>query len=110
MLDGLPSTLLTNAGAVGVLGVAVLGILRGWLVPGRSLDQMLALHKERLEQEKARGDEWRAVAETAGKRADERDKQTEKLLEMLASTSGVLTAVQRALESPPGNRQIRNGR
>lgn len=110
MLDGLPSSLLANAGAVGILAVAVLGILRGWLVPGRSLDQMLNLHKERLEQEKARGDEWRGVAETATRRADERDKQTERLLEVIASTAAVMTAVQRALESPQGQRQTRGGR
>jgi hypothetical protein len=110
MLEGLPSSLLANAGAVGILAVAVLGILRGWLVPGRSLDQMLALHKERLDQEKARGDEWRAVAETASARADERDRQTEKLLEVIASTSAVLGAVQRALEAPQGQRQLRSGR
>lgn len=107
MLEGLPASLLANAGAVGVLAVAVLGILRGWLVPGRSLDQMLDLHQKRLEEEKARGDEWRQVANLAIKRADERDKQTERLLEVIDSTAGVMMAVQKALEAPATQRAAR---
>lgn len=98
MLDGLPSALLTNAGAVGILAVAVLGVLRGWLVPGKSLDAMLQVHKERLEQERARGDEWKGVAQTAIARADERDKQTEKLLEVVNVTLALMDTLRKSAE------------
>jgi hypothetical protein len=73
VLDGIPATMIANAGALGILAVAVLGVLRGWLVPGSSLDKMLTLHKERLAQETARGDEWKAAALMERERADARD-------------------------------------
>lgn len=98
LLDAIPSSLLANAGAVGILAVAVLGVLRGWLVPGKSLDAMLAVHKERLDGEKARGDEWKGVAQTAIARADERDKQTEKLLEVVNTTIALMEALRRTAE------------
>lgn len=98
MLGDLPIALLTNAGAVGILAVAVLGVLRGWLVPGKSLDAMLSIHKERLTEEKARGDEWRATAQVAIQRADERDKQTEKLLEVVNTTIELMQSLRRAVE------------
>lgn len=97
MLEGLPASLLANAGAVGVLAVAVLGVLRGWLVPGRSLDAMLDLHKERLAEEKARGDEWRDAARVASSRADELQKQAEKLLEVVNTTVALLETLRRSV-------------
>jgi hypothetical protein len=100
MLTGVPASLLANAGAVGILAIAVLGVLRGWLVPGKSLDKLLTLHAERLAQEKERGDEWKEVARLATQRADERDKQTERLLDVINSTVTVLEALRRAAEAP----------
>lgn len=98
MFDGVPATLFTNAGAVGILAIAVLGVLRGWLVPGKSLDAMLGVHRERLEQERARGDEWKVTAQTAIARADERDKQTEKLLEVVNTTIALMETLRRTAE------------
>jgi hypothetical protein len=98
MLEGLPANLLSNLGAVSILGVAVLGVLRGWLVPGKSLDAMLAVHRERLDQERARGDEWKATAHTAIARADERDKQTEKLFEVVNVTLSLMETLRRTAE------------
>ncbi len=99
MLAGIPTTLLTNAGAVGILAIAVLGILRGWLVPGRSLDKLLEQHDLRYQQEKERGDEWKEVALKATERADERDKQTEQLLKVTSATVAALEAMRKAAES-----------
>lgn len=99
MLADIPTALLTNAGAVGILAVAVLGILRGWLVPGRSLDQMLRIHEARLQQEKERGDEWKAAAAAEAARADERDRQTEQLLMVTNATVAALEALRRTAEA-----------
>jgi hypothetical protein len=98
VLDGIPATLTANAGAVGILAIAVLGVLRGWLVPGRSLDTMLTLHRERLEQETARGDEWRAAALKERERADARDQQTEKLLEVVSTTIALMETLKRTAQ------------
>jgi hypothetical protein len=102
MLTGIPTTLVANAGAVGILAIAVLGILRGWLVPGRSLDRLLDVHKERLAQEKERGDEWKAAALAATARADERDKQTEQLLKVTNATVATLEALRKSAEGKTG--------
>lgn len=102
MLADIPTALLTNAGAVGILAVAVLGILRGWLVPGSSLDKLLQVHEARLVEEKARGDEWRAAYEAATKRADERDSQTEQLLKVTNATVAALEALRRTAEARTG--------
>jgi hypothetical protein len=98
LLNGVTSGLLANLSAVGVLSIAVLGILRGWLVPGRLLDAMLAVHEKRLAELNARGDEWKAVAIRATERADERDKQTERLLEVVNTTITLMETLRRAAE------------
>lgn len=98
VLTEIPWNLLGNLGVGSIVAIAVLGVLRGWLVPGKSLDAMLAVHRERLDSEKARGDEWREVAQTAVARADERDKQTEKLLEVVNTTIALMDTLRRAAE------------
>lgn len=99
LLGGMTSSVIANLGAVGILAIAVLGILRGWLVPGRSLDAMLAIHEQRLAEATKRGDEWRGIAITNGDRADERDKQTERLLEVVNTTVALMETLRRAAEA-----------
>lgn len=99
LLAGITSSMIANMGAVGILAITVLGILRGWLVPGRSLDAMLALHEKRLAEVNARGDEWKTVAMKASERADERDKQAERLLEVVNTTIALMETLRRAAEA-----------
>ena len=101
MFEDIPGDLLTQGGAVGILAVTVLGIVRGWLVPGSSMDKMLAVHELRLAEERARGDEWRAVARAAMARAAERDRQTELLLGVLTTTTTLMESLRQIPEDPP---------
>lgn len=99
MFEGIPPTLIVNAAGVVIGAVAMLGVLRGWLVPGRSLDKILAVHTERLKQEKERGDEWKEAARLATERADQRDRQTEELLKVTNSAVTAFEALRRAADS-----------
>lgn len=96
MIEGLPAEWLAQGSAVTILGITVLGVLRGWLVPGRSLEQMLTLHAERLAEAHTRGDEWRQIAETAIAAGAEKDRQIEQLLEVGRTTNALLEGLRAA--------------
>lgn len=96
MLEGIAPELLIQGGAATLLAAAVLGVMRGWLVPGSSVDKMLTLHGERLAEERARGDEWKAIATTAIAAAAEKDRQLEQLLEVGRTTNAFLDGLKRS--------------
>lgn len=96
MLEGLAPELLIQGGAATILAVTVLGIIRGWLVPGTSMDKMLTLHSERLAEERARGDEWKQIATTALTAAAAKDKQLDQLLEVGRTTNALVEGLRRS--------------
>lgn len=96
MFEGIAPEALMQGGAVAILAVAVLGILRGWLVPGTSMDKMLTLHGERLAEERARGDEWKEIATTALAAATEKDRQLDQLLEVGRTQVALLEGLRKS--------------
>ena len=92
-LAGIPTELLTPVGLVLFLGVT---LIRGWFVPGRTLERL-------LEAERKRGDEWKATAEAKEAALRESTRQVGELLEVATSTKAIVTAIQQARkEAPPG--------
>jgi hypothetical protein len=63
LADGLPDALLTpqNLTLVSVLGLIVVGLLRGTIVSGKHHDERIATMNERIAQERLRGDKWEAL-------------------------------------------------
>lgn len=99
-MEEIPWSVLGNFSAASILGVAVLGVFRGWLQPKSTVDQLVGLLQAAVDKEKLRGDEWKAVAEAADKRAAERDSQTERLMEITSSASRLLETLRRNAEEP----------
>lgn len=79
MLDGLPIAELT---APGLLGIAILLLLLGKLVP-----------KSTLTDKAKEADRWREAYELERKRADTSDAQTADLLELAKTTHNIIVAV-----------------
>ena len=108
MFDSLPDiapSALLQGGAVTILAGVFWAVLRGVLVPGRMLNEMLRLHAERLTEEKARGDEWRSVAQAASARADEMGRQLDKLLEVGQTTNALIESLKRISPTQGGGRR-----
>ena len=78
--------------------LTILGILRGWIVPSRSVEKLQRVQDQRLAEEKARGDEWRAAAQAAGDRNDELTKQIASLQEVGRITLGMIEGMKAAVE------------
>ncbi len=95
-LLGIPGDVIVQGGAAGVLLLTVLLLFSGWLVPARWLDKMLELHKERLGDEKARGDEWRATAKSEEERNRLLTEQMNELLEVGRTTNALIEGLKRA--------------
>lgn len=55
--------LLANGGLGGIVALTILAIIRGWLVPARSVNQLLNLHRAQTEAAVDRGNEWKQAAE-----------------------------------------------
>lgn len=96
LLDQLPAGLLPNLGAGSLLALFVLAVLRGWLVPRKSVDQMLAVKEERIVQAEKRGDEWKAAYEAATARADQLADQNDQLQEVGKTTAAILDSMRSA--------------
>lgn len=104
MLEGIPSELLVQGGAVAILAVTVLGIIRGWLVPASSLEKMLTLHAERLQEAHERADEWKGVAKVAITAAAEKDHQLSQLLEVGRTQVALLEGMRKSAAAGGGDR------
>lgn len=97
-LWGIPGEVVVQGGAVGVLILAVVGLMLGRIVPRRSVTDLLTLHAERLADEKARGDEWKATAKATEVRNDELARQLSELLEVGHTTNALIEGLKRASE------------
>ena len=73
--------------AAGVTLSIVFMILRGWLVPRRTLDSMLELHK-------LRADEWKGVSEQNLARATAAEAQAATLATELATQTQLLRSIK----------------
>lgn len=73
--------------ALGVGVLVVLSVIRGWLVPGKTVDRLTQAADLRAE-------EWKAVAQTSQTRAEQADAQTATLLSEMSTQTQLLRAIQ----------------
>lgn len=73
--------------AAGVTLSIVFMILRGWLIPRRTLDSMVELHK-------LRADEWKAVADERLARATAAEAQSATLATELSTQTQLLRSIK----------------
>lgn len=98
LISGLPNTLLTNLSAAGILTLVVLGILRGWLVPRRVLEEARADREARLDDMRKQVDDWKAAFTASEQRATVLAGQVGELLELARATDEFIrsTAIRTA--------------
>lgn len=75
-----------STGLVSIVVMAVVAIIKGWLVPRRSVDQLLSVQAERLAETREREIEWRRAAETF-------EAQGDATLEALRTLEAVVRAI-----------------
>jgi hypothetical protein len=104
IFTAIPADVLANLGSGGIVVLTVISILRGWLVPARSMNQILSVHEERLLQERSRGDEWKSAAQAAAERNDELASQLFALQEVGRTTNALIEGLRSAagLAHSPG--------
>lgn len=103
-LFGIPGTVLVQGGAVGVLLFAVLAVLLGKLHPDRTLDRIEKVHNDRLAEERARGDEWKAFGQAQGARNELLAQQLAELTEVGRTTNALIEGLKTATEQRTGRR------
>jgi hypothetical protein len=72
--------LLTAIGSGSLAASVVAMILRGWLMPARSVQQVIDLYKDQVATERARGDQWREAALASEQARQDLANQVERLL------------------------------
>lgn len=99
MLDGFidPGSL-GNVGAGGVVVLVVLLVLFGLLVPVRTLNR-------EVEQERRRGDDWKAAYDVQDARADVQAAQLVELLELARTMHAVMQGMQSAAGRAQADRE-----
>jgi hypothetical protein len=97
-LFGIPGVFILQGGAVGVLLIVVLSIITGRLVPRRSLEDVRTDRDARIAEEKDRGDEWRAAAQTQDARNDVLTQQVAQLLEAARTTNALIEGLKQAYQ------------
>lgn len=95
-LFGIPGNLVVQGGAVGVLMFAVIGIFLGKLVPARTLERIEKVHTDRLAEERARGDEWKARGDAQEKRNEVLAQQLAELTEVGRTTNALIEGLKQA--------------
>ncbi len=93
LISGLPNGVLTNLSAAGILAMTVLGILRGWLVPRKVLEEARADREARLSDMRAQVDDWKAAFQAADARATVLAGQVGELLELARATDEFVRAL-----------------
>jgi hypothetical protein len=78
----------------GLIALTVLSLLRGWVVPGRTLDRLDMEHSRQMAAAERRGDEYQAAWQASDKRADILAAQLEELLVIGRSSAAALTALR----------------
>lgn len=88
---------LADAGAAAFIGLSMaIAIMRGWLVPGRTVDRLIEAERAAAAAERTRADEWRAVAEAAARRAEQADAQTGALVGEFTTQTALLRSLREA--------------
>jgi hypothetical protein len=100
-LLGIPGDVLLQGSAFGLLLVVIAAILFGRLIPDRFLDRLLQLQNDRLAEEKARGDEWRAANQAQEQRNDVLARQITELTEIGRTTNALIEGIKQAAEKRP---------
>ncbi len=78
-----------DAGAAAFIGLSLLiSVMRGWLVPARTVGRIEAAAERVIATEKARADEWRGVATSAQALAE----ATQRTLDQAMAQNAVLIA------------------
>lgn len=98
-LWGVPGEVLVQGGAVGVLLLAVLGIFTGRLVPASTVDRIEKVLTERLAEERARGDEWKASSEAQAARNDVLVQGLNDITEAGRTTNALVEGFKQAVEA-----------
>lgn len=93
---GIPGGVLVQAGASGILLLTVVGIMLGRLVPVRTLDRIEKVHSDRLAEEKARGDEWKAFGQAQGQRNEIIAQQLAELTEVGRTANAMIEGLKQA--------------
>lgn len=104
-LAGLSPAWLANGPAIGLLVMIFIAVIRGWLLPRGTHDEMLKLHAERLSEERTRGDQWRTAWEAERQRADELEQQFKLVLESAKTTNAMIESLKALVQprtTPPG--------
>ena len=101
-LFGIPGSILVQGGAVGVLFFAVMAVLLGRLHPDRTLDRIEKTYNERLAEEKARGDEWRAYGQAQGQRNEILAQHIAELTEVGRTQNALIEGLKKASEQRSG--------
>lgn len=109
-LNRLPISLIGNGTAVALLVMIFLAVVRGWLVPKSTHDEMLRIHQAQLHAEQARGDQWRLAWETQTKRNEEQGAQLDLVLETARTTNALVGALKEAVADSQPRGPIRGGR
>jgi hypothetical protein len=79
------------AGLVLLIGIM---IVRGWLTPKVTVNQLVERMQQVVEVHQMRADEWRATAEANQRRADQADQMSTQLLQTLETHGALLRSIQ----------------
>lgn len=93
--DGVPGT-----GLVSLVTMAVVAVWRGWLVPRRTVDTLVAVQADRLAEARARELEWRAAWQTAEEARRVLDGHVQDVVDSLRTVEALVRAIPAA---PPRN-------
>jgi hypothetical protein len=81
---------------VTIVATSVLAVVRGWLVPRRSVDQLIQVQAERLAEARLREQEWRAAWDAERQTRRILDQHTSDVLEGLRTVEALLRALPAA--------------
>ncbi len=95
LIGDIPNTVITNGGAAGILALAVLAVLRGWLVPRKVLEEAREDREARLVDMRQQVDDWKAAFQASEQRATVLAGQVGELLELARATDEFVRSVPR---------------
>ena len=78
----------------GCIVLVLVGLIRGWIVPGRVVDRLDKAHERQVEFERRRGDEYKAAWEASDSRGDLLAGQVSELLLIGRNSASALTSIQ----------------
>jgi hypothetical protein len=76
-----------------LIGVFVLSVYRGWLVPARVLTDFIAMHHERLVDKTKEATEWKAAYQAESAKSAVLVRQMEELMESARLTQHIVSEI-----------------